>query len=178
MADSYLVYRLDRSMARTESTAVTPSPALREWTPSLMNVAPGDLIAERTGFIKNWLFHLPSIARSTDPYKVFMLQDGERIVAQCLVTKPSARFPFMGPDELQIGLVYTAPQQRTKGLARRLVAAVIASHRRCPAYWWITSDDNIASQKVAEGNGFTRFGRAIRTSRFGIPHFHLADEAR
>ena len=172
MATGYIVYRLDRS-DRDVSASPAPLPELFAWTPSLTRVIPRDLLGDRGGFAKNWVFHLPTMMFASPPYEVFFLRERSEVVAQCLVTGPSKRFPFMQKNDLQIGLVQTAPAQRSKGFARRMVAAVIDAHPQCHSYWWLTTDDNIASQKVADGAGFKAAGTARRVSRLGIPRFYL-----
>jgi RimJ/RimL family protein N-acetyltransferase len=174
MSDSYVVFRLDRA-GRPSSGSAAPPAALAEWTPSLTKIVPGELLADRDGFAKNWVFHLPSILLGGPAYKVFFLSEHAEVVSQCLVTGPSKRFPFMQSRDLQIGLVHTAPKHRGKGYGRRMVSAIVDAHPQCPSYWWLTTDDNIASQKVAEGAGFKTIGAATRISRFGIPHFYLSD---
>src|SRR5687767_2314972 len=104
MAGDYKVYRLDRQQA--PPAILLQGFELRRWAPSLLRPLPPNLISDQMGFAKNWLFHLPTMMVAGEPYHAwFLTRNPDVVVAQCLVTGPSTRFPFMGEGHLQIGLV-------------------------------------------------------------------------
>lgn len=167
MDEAYAVYH------RVKNAGALPASAhanLSMWVPSLSRVCPATVSGDSAAFRKNWLFHLSSIARGRAPYRVYFLSDGGVAIAECVVSGPSFRFPFMRAGDLQIGLVYTDERHRHQGVARRMVAAVIGRHPGA-AFWWVTAATNHASRTVAVASGFELIGTASRVSRLGIARF-------
>lgn len=100
---------------------------------------------------------------------VLMLNDGERLVHSTLVTPRWFRFPQMGPRDLQIGAVWTAPDQRGRGLAKASVRLVCERWRgRYQRLWYLVDDDNPASIRVIEACGFGLLGEGERSRPLGI----------
>lgn len=79
------------------------------------------------------------------------------------------RFPFMAPDDLQVGMTWTAEPYRGQGLAAAALAKVVAERASATcAIWYLTSEDNMASRRVAERAGFALVGRGAKRPRLGL----------
>ncbi len=94
---------------------------------------------------------------------------GGLLLHRLIVTPRWRRFPFMGPDDLQIGGLWTAPESRRIGLA---TAAIAEAHRRHAAsgrrFWFLVDDDNVASIGLAETTGYRLVGTGGRTRPLGV----------
>ena len=92
-----------------------------------------------------------------------------RIVHRSIVTPRYFRFPFMKTKDLQIGDVWTDPDQRGKGLAlfaiRKILVACGSADR---FFWYLVEQENLSSIRVAEKAGLELGGRGAKRSRFGI----------
>jgi GNAT superfamily N-acetyltransferase len=148
---------------------------LLRWSPTLFAAAPGELVQDRKGFRKNWLYHLPAILFGTPgKYAVYMLFRGEMPLCQCILTPASSRFAFMQPGDWQFGLVYTAPARRGQGMARNMVEEILRERGENGSYWWLTELENAPSRRLAESASFVQFGEAIRRRGLsGVPYFEI-----
>lgn len=101
---------------------------------------------------------------------VYAVHDGPRLLHRLLVTPRWYRFPFMGPADLQLGMLWTDPVMRGRGLA---ALAIAAAHRDfdgiCPALWYVVDDTNLASIRLIERVGYRLAGLGERTSPWGLP---------
>ena len=96
------------------------------------------------------------------------IHDGDRLLHRLIVTPRWYRFPFMGPQDLQIGSVWTSPGARRRQLAR---AAIAEAQRRFGGdgrrFWYVTDAANIASEALARSCGYELVATGRRTRRFG-----------
>jgi GNAT superfamily N-acetyltransferase len=174
-----VVYKREHLSVGTALGGPSADHHLVEWTPSLLRIVPKNIAFERLGFLKNWLFHSPRFFFMRDRiYRVYALvRDGE-VLCQCIVTPASARYPFMGPDDLQFGLVFTSPAHRNKRLASTMVRAIVERLGAERTYWWLTEETNSSSRAVVERLGFSLVGRAERRSVLGFSYYDLLPEAQ
>ena len=136
------------------------------WRPSLTRISPPTLGSSPA--LIWWLFHLLRIFRNRE-YAVLLIRHGEKWVHRSVVTPGYFRFPFMEPNDLQVGDVWTAESERNKGLASWALSEILSAdtiRKRC--YWYLTEVSNGASIRVAERAGFRLAAAGIRTSRCGI----------
>src|SRR5262245_32733066 len=177
MGTSFCVYQQPSRPPR--SAAPIPGFRLLQWAPTLLAAAPFEVVHERNGFRKNWLYHLPAILfRSPKRYLVYMLFRDERPLCQCILTAASNRFAFMGPDDWQFGLVHTAPAYRGQGLARIMVEAILQERGEGGSYWWLTETENMPSRRLAESTSFVLIGEAARRRGLsGVPYFEIGKPA-
>lgn len=95
---------------------------------------------------------------------------GNGVVHRLIVTPRWYRFPFMAPEDLQIGRLWTSPDARRTGLAR---AAMGEAHRRfandSARIWYVADAANAASQALALSCGYRLVATGRRTRRFGTP---------
>jgi RimJ/RimL family protein N-acetyltransferase len=89
-----------------------------------------------------------------------------------MLIPPFLRFPFMAPNDLQCGDIWTEPSERGRGLA---VAGVSASVRHAwqsgRRIWYLTEEGNEPSQRLARHIGFSLVGEGQRTRRLGFRIF-------
>lgn len=85
--------------------------------------------------------------------------DGKLVGITHFLVHPSTS----GPDVCYLQDLFTAPDARSKGVARALIAAVAEwaqSHECCRVYW-LTHESNTTARrlydKVAENRGFVRY---------------------
>lgn len=170
----YVVYRVEGSSGSCGET-VTSSQGfeLVKWKPSLTRIVPNNIQFEKIGFLKNWFFHLPRLFSNKRLYCVYSLVSDNEVLCQCMLTPASSRYPFMAPEDMQFGLVFTSPKHRNKKLANVMVMAIMSERESGGAYWWLTEVENIASRKLAERVGLRLVGKAARKSKMGFSSYHL-----
>jgi len=137
------------------------------WAPSPASAFPEGL--HRIQYLAWLIFHHFRIFANRD-YRIFMIRNADgRIVHRSIVTPRYFRFPFMKTKDLQIGDVWTDPDQRGKGLAlfaiRKILVACGSADR---FFWYLVEQENLSSIRVAEKAGLELGGRGAKRSRFGI----------
>jgi len=136
------------------------------WRPSLRSIAPPHCPKMTSGVW--WLFHICHVFRNRG-YCALLVFEGKTLVHRLTVFPGYFRFPFMGQADLQIGDTYTHPAYRGRGIATVALGEIV---RRISAtggeLWYVTSEDNVASIRVAEKAGFRLRGYGTRRSRFGM----------
>ncbi|MGH9794583.1 MAG: GNAT family N-acetyltransferase [Candidatus Acidiferrales bacterium] len=151
---------------QAQDTSLEPDCRLEIWKPTYRKpVPPGQ---PWLPFLIYWLFHKARIFANQD-YSVVLVWKGNRPVHRTLVLPRYFRFPFMGPEDLQVAMTWTDPRFRGRGLA--LAAARIAIATAGPSarkLWYLTSASNQPSIRVAEKAGFRLYGTGSRRTRFGF----------
>jgi RimJ/RimL family protein N-acetyltransferase len=98
-----------------------------------------------------------------------VIYDGERLAHRSGIFPRYPRFPFMGPDDLQIGDTWTHPDYRGRGLATLAIHETVRRlGRPGRAFWYIVEPANVASVRTIERAGFARVAESVRTSRLGV----------
>jgi RimJ/RimL family protein N-acetyltransferase len=115
-----------------------------------------------------WLFHQLHVFRNGE-FSVCRIWTDSQLVHRSTVFPPFFRFPFMAPDDLQIGDTWTMPSERGRGLAASAIHHILLARARPGrAFWYVVSEDNAASIKVIEKCGFELHGTGVRTRRLGL----------
>ena len=87
-----------------------------------------------------------------------------RLLHRLIVTPAWHRFPFMAPEDLQIGDVWTSVAARRKHLAR---LAIAETHRLFASeqarFWYVTDAKNEPSQALARSCGYRLVAIGRRT---------------
>jgi RimJ/RimL family protein N-acetyltransferase len=136
------------------------------WRPSLFSVRPHGV--PLLPYAAWWTFHYSRVFANRE-YGVVLLRHGSDVVHRCLVTPRYFRFADMSDNDLQIGAVFTESQWRGKGLAKAAVRMVCEAWAdRFSRLWYITTDGNRASIKLAESCSFRLAGTGARVSRCGL----------
>ncbi len=100
--------------------------------------------------------------------RLLVVSQRARIASYCWAHPGFYRYPFMGPRDLQIGKVFTDPDDRGRGLAAAGVSELVwRSQQPGRTIWYLTSRDNTASIRVAEKLGFELRGLGGIRSRWG-----------
>ena len=139
--------------------------AFSVWRPSPLDLVPPS--APRRTYEIWWLFHTFR-GFSNRHYSVVLATREDEVVHRLALFPSYFRFPFMQPDDLQIGDVWTDERHRGRGLARHAVRFAMEQAPTTPAFWYVTHDSNIASVCVARAAGLEPWGRAMRTRRWGV----------
>jgi RimJ/RimL family protein N-acetyltransferase len=163
----HLIYRLD------DAGPVLPPPlpagvAARVWRPS-WGGAPPAAIRDPKHWVW-WAFHNLRVFANRDFGVVLLERDG-RLVHRSGVFPGFFRFPFMAPDDLQIGDTWTAPEARGQGLAGLAIGVARAAFGRAGVgrrFWYLTESENRASITVAERQGFALVAPGRRLPRAGF----------
>jgi RimJ/RimL family protein N-acetyltransferase len=110
------------------------------------------------------------LTQRDEQYRVFLVMAPDGSIAHHSMVLPKYnRFPFMGAEDLQIGDVWTEPRHRCRGLATFAVQEILrAAPKPDQAYWYVAAEDNFASIRTAEKDGFLRVCWGRRTRPFGI----------
>jgi RimJ/RimL family protein N-acetyltransferase len=107
-------------------------------------------------------------AFSRPAFSELRIERAGRVVQRLIVTPRWYRFPFMAPEDLQIGNVWTSPDSRRQKLAR---TALAEAHRRFASdgstIWYLVDDGNEASAALARSCGYRHVAVGRRTRRFG-----------
>lgn len=161
----YLYFCFKSSVATED---LGPGPATLQttlWHPRLTSFAPAGLPLYPFGVW--WIFHYCRIFSNED-YGVVLVSRGGEIVHRSCVFPGYFRFPFMAKGDLQIGDVWTRGDFRGKGLGRATLRWIVSRFRESDRrFWYITSQDNFASIRLAESAGFRRVGCGRRVPRLG-----------
>jgi RimJ/RimL family protein N-acetyltransferase len=114
------------------------------------------------------IFHYLRVFANRD-HAVVWICNGGACVQRTLLMPRYFRFPFMGPNDLQCGGIWTDPLQRGRGLAKMGVAAAVArAWRPGRRIWYLTKTTNVASCRLAESVGFVPVGHGVRTRPLGL----------
>lgn len=136
------------------------------WTPALRRVRPRGLPLVPFAFW--WGLHQLSLFGNRD-YAMVLGWRGDSLVHYLAIVPGYFRFPFVGPNDLQIAVVWTDPDHRGKRLAPFAIDMAMrfrgAAGRR---FWYMAAEDNVASLKTARRAGMERAGRAVRPDRPGL----------
>jgi hypothetical protein len=134
------------------------------WVPTALQLKPKGL--GWFPFFVWWLFHCMFIFKNR-MYRIYLIRTVEDVVHRSCLFPPFFRFPFMKPDDLQIGDIWTAVSERRQGLSEVVISQIINDYKN-RTIWFLCESGNIASQSLARSAGMQLFGVGRRTSQFGI----------
>ena len=152
------------------------------WKPSLLRILPltlvrgdgaGHHLVKPYHLLFYYLYHY-LLGRW---YGVAIVFNGTRLAHYSVVRTRDFRFPFMGPRDLQIGPVWTNPDDRRQGIAGAVLDHLLL---KTPAlrFWWVCTQENVASNSVALHHGFALAGTGVRAPRLGtrlLGRFEIQD---
>lgn len=141
--------------------------AIEIWTPTVLQLKPKGLSWVPFGVW--WLFHYTHIFKNR-AYKIYLLRMFGKVVHRSCLFPPFFRFPFMRPNDLQIGDIWTAESERRQGLSEVMLNQIINDYQN-RTIWFLCEAGNIASESLARSAGMELFGVGRRTSQFGIGVF-------
>jgi RimJ/RimL family protein N-acetyltransferase len=115
--------------------------------------------------------HQTGCFRNRD-YGALVIFAGERVAHRALVLPPYFVFPFMSPDDLQIGYTATHVEYRGRGLAtfaiREIIRRLSRPRRR---FWYLTEESNTASVRAAKRAGLSLAAEGVRKDRLHVRAF-------
>jgi RimJ/RimL family protein N-acetyltransferase len=139
------------------------------WRPSWTEVRP-DGLTGRAALVW-WAFDRFGVF-SNENYAIAVVRDGDRLVHRSYVFPGYFRFPFMAPNDLQIGDTWTDPAARGRGLATAAIRAVVTRYAAAGRMlWYVVDRGNVPSVRAIQRAGFSLVGRGRRVSRFGFRVF-------
>jgi RimJ/RimL family protein N-acetyltransferase len=113
--------------------------------------------------------HKLGLFANTDYSALLLIQKNHPQAHISSVFPGFARFPFMGPDDLQIGATSTSPDARGQGLATRAILEIMdVLGQPGRTFWYLTEAANIASCRAIEKAGFHCVGEGEKHSRLGL----------
>lgn len=136
------------------------------WKPASWRVRPREFAL--WPFCIWWAFDQLRVFSNRD-YCLVLVRKGTEVVHRSCIFPRYFRFPFMAPEDLQVGDTWTAPAYRGLGLGTYgLQSAAKVAAMRPRRLWYIVEENNAASIRVAEKVGFVGVARGKRTSRLGV----------
>jgi RimJ/RimL family protein N-acetyltransferase len=179
--EQILFYALSATSLPTSPIHRDPDGITRSlWAPSLLSVRPPGTDGRQWAL---WwgLHHAGVLAKGQ--FGVVLAYDADgALVHRATVVPRFFRFAFMGPDDLQIGNVWTLERWRGHGLATSTLRSIVEA-RRAPGrrFWYLTEASNAASRRLVERAGFEVAGVGRRKARVGshaLGTFHIESEWR
>ncbi len=161
-----LFYRRQAQSSPDEPPGLPAGLELRSWRPAKDGPPrQGDHRSENLA----WRCLQRSGLFATDDFEELTVWRAGRLVHRLVVTPRWLRFPFMAPEDLQLGALWTAPEIRRVGVARMVMAE---AHRRHAApgrwFWYVVEGGNAASIGLAEASGYRLLGAGRRTRPLGL----------
>jgi len=166
VGNRYLVFVWDSRQGSVTAPRLPTGYRPTLWQPSWRRlVPPGD--PEPSLYVW-WLMHQLRGFRNRS-YAALVVYSGADVAHRSLVFPPSFVFPFMRPDDLQIGLASTAPLHRRRGLAVFAIRDVLRRlERPRRRFWYLTEEANEASVRAASAAGLLVVGTAVKHHRLGF----------
>ncbi len=166
MSDRFLVFAWAAGEARPAGLELPEGYRVRLWRPAGLRIIPPGPWEKR--LIAWGLMHLFGGFRSRDYAALLVETAAGEVAHRSSAFPPYFAFPFMGRDDLQIGLTITEPAHRGKRLAacaiQAMLAAMVVPGRR---FWYIVEAENRASVRAVEAAGLRRAGTASRSAGAG-----------
>lgn len=151
------------------AASLEPGTDFRVWTPATQGMPPQG--SRTLSNIVWWAFVRVGLFARQDLIELSIWRAGE-MLHRLIVSPRWYRFPFMGPQDLQLGALWTRPDKRGQGLAR---AAIAEAHRlfagRTPCFWYVVDARNQTSISLIESCGYQLAGIGQRTLPFHIRLF-------
>lgn len=158
---TFLFYRCDGAVP------VEPAPcdvASEWWRPSIDGLPVGGPARNLAwwGLTRLGLF-------ADERFAELSLRRGDTVVHRLIVTPRWYRFGFMAEGDLQIGDLWTHPDARRQGFARKAIAEAHRVFGRAGTrFWYVVAAENSASAALAESCGYRFVGEGRRTAPLGI----------
>jgi RimJ/RimL family protein N-acetyltransferase len=137
------------------------------WRPTLGQLAPRG--AQGPILTVWWAMHHLGLFANRD-YAQLTVRRAGRLVHRSGVYPRFPRFPFMAPDDLQIGATWTDAAHRGLGLAVYAIGHIVREMGRPGRrFWYLTDAANAASVRAVEKAGFARVAEGRKVARYGVP---------
>ncbi|NOZ25647.1 MAG: GNAT family N-acetyltransferase [Nitrospirae bacterium] len=162
----YLFYRKESKDITRAGTTLEKGYTFRFWHPSVSSIVPSGM--PLMPFAVWWMMHYLRVFRNRD-YGLFLVYYGQELVHRSGIFPGYFRFPFMSPDDLQIGDTWTHPGHVRRGIASFAIQQILSSKERPGrSFWYVVRRGNLSSIRVIEKAGFVKAGEGMRIKRFGL----------
>jgi hypothetical protein len=105
--------------------------------------------------INRFLLYFVTMGR----YRILYVMKGHKVLHYSFIIPKTFRFPFMGPNELEIGPCFTDIHYRGRGIYTRVLQLIPYIFKESAKTFWIyTVQSNIISQKAIEKSEFNYYG--------------------
>ncbi len=159
-------YRIDPGEHAPVEAAPPDGVSVRLWRPGSRAPGPETFMGRSAQVYR--LFHGAHLFSNRDYSAICLEEDGKTLHISTVFPR-FFRFPFMRPNDLQIGATFTREDARGRGLAKAgLYEATVLLAAPDRAFWYLTDADNLPSCRVAEAAGFHCVGTGARIARLGI----------
>ncbi len=119
-------------------------------------------------FTSIWLY-LFWFVFSKRKYRIYYVADQDRIVHLSHVISKNPKFPFLGPDDFEIGPCWTDPEYRGRGLYPCVLSQIVADYQDYVGKLFIFAEKkNKASLGGISKSGFKFIGSGSKTGALGI----------
>ncbi len=164
-------YRLAREWYKPANVTSTDETVRFElWSPRFHELIPSRLpeVLPRRSLIGWALWNCMPSAQGTKTYEIILGRRDDHIVHYSVLISRNWRFPFMEPNDLQIGPVWTDPSLRGAGL-QKAVMDLIMQRYAVPGrhFWMLCRPENRISNAMAVARGFALWGYVQRHIGFG-----------
>ena len=176
---NYSVYRKGYNIGSSEDANLLGKYEFQIWRPSAICFYPKGIkgIRKKLDFILIWVLYYLFSPSTNQSYSVSLIYDHERVIHHCVVTIKSFKYPFMKENDLEIGMIFTESEYRRKGLASYTMRKILKSHEGPDrTIWFITDTGNLASRKLAESVGFSKYSKASRSRVFLLGRYEIVRE--
>jgi hypothetical protein len=132
------------------------------WRPTLSELMPPGIARDLASFVGRWLLHQLHLFSNRD-YRVMLIRRGAEVAHYSAITGRYRRLGVIDRDQdLQVGYVWTRPQDRGRRLASFALSRSIRILRRPGRrIWYLCRRDDVASRKLAESVGMSLIGHGI-----------------
>jgi len=148
------------------STDIVPKPLPAGLRLDIFTPSVGKIRVNR--FTSFWLYLFWYIF-SRRKYRIYYVADRDRIVHLSHVISKNPKFPFLGPDDFEIGPCWTDPEYRGQGLYPCVLAKITADYQACVGKLFIFgAKKHQASLAGISELGFQYIGSGVKTGALGI----------
>lgn len=158
---------LRQSKAGLELPVLPDGLAFEWWQPSLTRLRPPG--PKTRSHLAYAVMHFLGVFSNKGYSALCVCDEAGSVVHRSSVFPRFFRFPFMAGEDLQVGMTWTAEAYRGRGLATATLVKVVADRASGTCgIWYLTSEDNVASSRVAERAGFSLVGTGAKRPRLGL----------
>lgn len=155
MIERLVYYRPADRSSKAPFTKDGPTVTINQWKPTLMRPIPP---LSTPNYIIFYFLNLLRLFK-TDYYSAYYVLYFGEVISQVVCVPCCFRWKFMGKEDLQIKNVITKEKYRGKGYADELLKHVLGNSSLANInFWYITSKENVASQKLCQRNNFNFIG--------------------
>jgi predicted GNAT family acetyltransferase len=115
---------------------------------------------DNSEMIKKFLWYFITMGR----YRILYIMEDKKVVHYSFIIPKNFRFPFIGPDDLEIGPCFTENNYRGRGIYTRVLQMIPQIFKDSARTFWIyTLQNNNISQRAIEKAGYNSCGLARNT---------------